>query len=86
MVAGNGSAMVYARPGVPRAERWPIERLRSPEAFGVAADLVERLLREPAVGFVAAESGDGAVWVSDAEGGGAGPAQARRDGIRAAHG
>ncbi len=68
MVAGNGSAMVYARPGEPRAERWPIERLRSPEAFGVAADLVERLLREPAVGLVAAESGDGAVWVSDAEG------------------
>ena len=35
MVAGNGSAMVYARPGVPRERRWPVERLRRPDAFGV---------------------------------------------------
>ncbi len=68
MVAGNGSAMVYARPDAPRAERWPIERLRQPDAFGVEHDLVAALLREPAVGLVAAESGDGGVWVSDAEG------------------
>ena len=51
MVAGNGSAMVYARPGEPRAERWPIERLRQPEAFGVGRDLVAALLREPAVAW-----------------------------------
>lgn len=68
MVAGNGSAMVYARPGEPRAARWPIERLRRPETFGVESDLVAALLREPAVGLVAAETADGGVWVSDADG------------------
>jgi hypothetical protein len=68
MVAGNGSAMVYARPGQPRAARWPIERLRRPETFGVESDLVAALLREPAVGLVAAETADGGVWVSDADG------------------
>jgi hypothetical protein len=68
MVAGNGSAMVYARPGEPRADRWPLDRLRRPEAFGSGIDLVDALLREPAVGLVAAETGDGGVWVSDAAG------------------
>jgi Type I phosphodiesterase / nucleotide pyrophosphatase len=68
MVAGNGSAMVYARPGESRAARWPIERLRRPETFGVEGDLVAALLREPAVGLVAAETADGGVWVSSAEG------------------
>jgi hypothetical protein len=68
MVAGNGSAMVYARPGEPRAERWPVERLRQPEAFGTGTDLVAALLREPAVALVAGESAEGGVWVSDAEG------------------
>ncbi len=68
MVAGNGSAMVYARPGVPRKERWPIDRLRQVDAFGVSADLVAALLREPAVGLVAGETGDGGVWVG-ADGG-----------------
>ncbi len=65
MVAGNGSAMVYARPGEPRAQRWPIERLRHPDSFGSATDLVAALLREPAVGLVAAETEEGGVWVSD---------------------
>jgi Type I phosphodiesterase / nucleotide pyrophosphatase len=64
MVAGNGSAMVYARPGVPREERWPIERLRQPDAFGASRDLVSALLQEPAVGLLAAEAGDGGVWVA----------------------
>jgi hypothetical protein len=68
MVAGNGSAMVYARPGRPRPERWAIGRLRGPDGFGVEMDLVAALLREPAVGLVAAESGDGGVWVADADG------------------
>src|SRR5215210_3311867 len=45
MVAGNGSAMVYARPGQPRSERWPIERLRSPETFGSRGDLIDALVR-----------------------------------------
>jgi hypothetical protein len=68
MVAGNGSAMVYASPGVPRQQRWPIERLRRPDAFGVGADLVETLLCESAVGLLAAESADGGVWVGTAAG------------------
>ena len=68
MVAGNGSAMVYARPGEPRPHRWPIERLRRPDAFGAGEDLVPALLREPSVGLVAAELADGGVWVSDADG------------------
>jgi hypothetical protein len=68
MVAGNGSAMVYARPGVPRDARWPIERLRDPGTFAAERDVVAALLAEPAVGLVAAESGDGGVWVSDAGG------------------
>jgi hypothetical protein len=76
MVAGNGSAMVYGRPGEPRANRWPIERLRRPEAFGTGNDLVTALLGEPAVGLVAAEMEDGGVWVSDA----AGAARLRRTG------
>ena len=68
MVAGNASAMVYARPGVPRAERWPLERLRRPETFGTGGDLIARLLTEPAVAIVAAERGDGSVAVADARG------------------
>jgi hypothetical protein len=68
MVAGNASAMVYARPGVPRGERWPLERLRHPDTFGVREDLVARLLAEPAVALVAAEQGNGAVTVADVRG------------------
>lgn len=68
MVAGNGSAMVYARPGVPRATRWSIEQLRHADAFGAGVDLVDRLLQEPAVGLVAAEDVDGWIWVGDADG------------------
>src|ERR1043166_6085112 len=70
MVAGNASAMVYARPGVPRAERWPLERLRCPETFGTGGDLISRLLAEPAVAIVAAERGDGSVAGGGARGGG----------------
>jgi Type I phosphodiesterase / nucleotide pyrophosphatase len=68
MVAGNGSAMVYARPGEPRTERWPVERLRQPETFGGRSDLVSELLREPAVALVAAESEAGGIWVASSEG------------------
>jgi hypothetical protein len=67
MVAGNGSAMIYARPGEPRSERWPIERLRRPETFGSRHDLIAALLAEPSVAFVAAESEVGGIWIeSDA--------------------
>jgi hypothetical protein len=68
MVAGNGSAMVYARPGEPRPERWPVERLRQPETFGGRSDLVAALLRETAVALVAAESEAGGIWVGSSEG------------------
>jgi hypothetical protein len=68
MVAGNGSAMVYARPGDPRPDRWPIERLRDPSAFGSKGDLVAELVREPAVAFVAAESERGGIAVVSREG------------------
>jgi hypothetical protein len=68
MVAGNGSAMLYARPGVARAERWPLERLRAPEAFGSEGDLVAALLREPGVAFVAGEAAGGGLAVADRRG------------------
>lgn len=64
MVAGNGSAMVYARPGEPRADRWPVERLRRPDAFGSEGDLIEALLGEPSVALLAAESAPGGIWVA----------------------
>lgn len=68
MVAGNGSAMVYARPHSPRSERWPLERLRQPESFGVQHDLVARLLAEPAVALLAAEGAEGGVVLASALG------------------
>jgi hypothetical protein len=70
MIAGNGSAMVYARPDEPRMRRWPVERLRRPETFGVATDLVAALLAEPSVALVAAESADGGIWIGGGEDGG----------------
>jgi hypothetical protein len=76
MVAGNGSAMVYARPGEPRPDRWPIERLRRAETFGGRGDMVAALVREPAVAFLAAESDRGGIWL----GGGDGEARLRRRG------
>ena len=68
MVAGNGSAMVYAQPGEPRKKRWPVQRLRKPETFGGQGDCIAELLREPAVALLAAESQVGGVWVGSAKG------------------
>jgi hypothetical protein len=68
MVAGNGSAMVYARPSQPRTGRWAIERLRQPSAFGTGEDLVGALLREPAVAFLAAEAEAGTIWLGSGKG------------------
>jgi hypothetical protein len=76
MVAGNGSAMVYARPAERRERRWPVERLRQPDAFGSGDDLVTRLLAEPGVALVAGESAEGGVWVGARDG----AALLRRDG------
>lgn len=68
MVAGNGSAMVYARPGLPRRERWPLARLRDGASFGARHDVIAALLAEPAVALVAAEERPGTVRVANAEG------------------
>jgi hypothetical protein len=68
MVAGNGSAMIYARPGEPRHDRWPVERLRQRDAFGSDEDLVAALLREPAVALIAGESQSGGLWVGGRSG------------------
>jgi hypothetical protein len=76
MVAGNGSAMVYARPTESREHRWPVERLRQADAFGAGEDLIARLLAEPGVALVSAESQDGGVWVGSP----GGAALLRRDG------
>ncbi|MFN8651404.1 MAG: alkaline phosphatase family protein [Gemmatimonadales bacterium] len=78
MIAGNGSALVYATPGMPRPSRYPLARLREPGAFGVPADLVHRLVAEEAVAFVAAEERPGTVRVASL----AGEALVRRDGER----
>lgn len=64
MVAGNGSAMVYARPNERRETRWSLARLRSPEAFGINRDLVAALASEPSVALVAAEERTGEVRVA----------------------
>ncbi len=68
MVAGNGSAMVYAQPGRPRDERWPLDRLRRPDALGGGWDLVGELAADEAVALVAAAGGDGGVRVLSREG------------------
>lgn len=64
MVAGNGSANVYAQPNTPRQARWSMARLREPSAFGSRGDLVAELLAEPGVAFVAAGDGHGGVRVA----------------------
>lgn len=68
MVAGNGSAMLYAKPGIPRTERWTLSRLREPDAFGTDRDLIAELVAEPAVAFVAAEESPGAIRLLDRSG------------------
>ncbi len=68
MVAGNGSAMIYARPTESRAERWSLERLRQPSAFGASFDVVARLLQEDPIAFLAAEETPGAIRVAGPDG------------------
>jgi type I phosphodiesterase/nucleotide pyrophosphatase len=68
MVAGNGSAMVYAQPNQPRKRRWPVDRLRQPDAFGTAGDPIAALLGEPAVAMLAAEARAGGLWIGSASG------------------
>jgi hypothetical protein len=68
MVAGNGSAMIYARPDESRMSRWPVERLRLPHTFGSARDPISALIREKAVALVAAESSSGGIWIASGQG------------------
>ncbi|HEV8598743.1 MAG TPA: alkaline phosphatase family protein [Gemmatimonadales bacterium] len=68
MVAGNGSAMVYAQPNHPRGARWPLSRLRQPDAFGAREDLISRLAAEPAVALLAAEAETGGIVLVNAAG------------------
>jgi hypothetical protein len=68
MVAGNSFASVYARPGIPRAERWSLEQLRQPDSFGTKHDVVTALVHEAAVAFVAGGDGNGGVRLASATG------------------
>lgn len=68
MVAGNGSAALYARPGVRRPGRLPLSALRTPAAFGSADDAIAALVREAAVAFVAGEDEAGGLRLACAEG------------------
>jgi hypothetical protein len=68
MIAGNGSALVYAQPNSPRAGRFSMDRLRKGETFGVSGDVVEALIAEQAVAFVASEERPGLVRVSSSRG------------------
>lgn len=68
MVAGNGSAGVYVRPGTRRAARVPMAALHDPATFEAAGDVVAALVREPGVAFVAAEDGEGGLILECAGG------------------
>jgi hypothetical protein len=68
MIAGNGSALVYARPNTPRVERLPLAQLRRPDCFGSGRDVIARLVAEPAVAFVAAEEEAGVLRVASSLG------------------
>ncbi len=68
MVAGNGSAAVYVRPGHPRPTRIPFDALRLPETFGTPGDLMAELLEEDAVALLAADNGAGGIRVASRAG------------------
>jgi hypothetical protein len=68
MVAGNGSAMIYAMPNVARESRWPLARLRGDAAFGAGRDLVAELVAEKAVAFVAAADQPDQIRLADRAG------------------
>jgi hypothetical protein len=82
MIAGNGSAMVYAQPDVPRSDRWPLAQLCRPESFGAGHDLIAALTAEEAVAFVAAEERPGLVRVAAGKGGARVDAEISQDGDR----
>jgi hypothetical protein len=79
MVAGNGSAMVYARPETSRTERWPLAALREKLAFGTQHDVIAALTTEAAVAFVAAEERRDVVRVAGSNAHGRGEAEIVRE-------
>lgn len=76
MVAGNGSAGVYVRPGERRTARVSHAALHDAATFDAPHDVLARLVREPAVAFVAAEDGRGGLVLEHGDG----IAAVRRDG------
>jgi hypothetical protein len=68
MVAGNGSAMIYARPNDCRADRLTMAQLREPTAFGSQEVLVTALLEENAIAFLAAQDDRDTVRVASRAG------------------
>lgn len=68
MVAGNGSAAVYANPDTPRDTRIPFDTLREPATFGSDTDLIAALLAHDAVALLAAENGAGGIRIASRDG------------------
>lgn len=64
MVAGNAQAALYAAPGSPRTTRLSWAEARTPGAFGIAGDVVARLVQEDAVALIAGADPDGTVHVA----------------------
>jgi hypothetical protein len=56
-VSGNGSAQIYLRPGVPRAERLPLAAIEAGEVPLIPRDLVDFLLSIDGVALVAGTDG-----------------------------
>ncbi len=69
-VAGNASAMLYARPNESRTGRLPLSALQNRAMFGHADDLVGTLAAEPSVAFLAGpDDTPGALRIVGGEGG-----------------
>ncbi|MBI4421844.1 MAG: alkaline phosphatase family protein [Gemmatimonadetes bacterium] len=58
MVSGNGSAQVYLRPGLTRADRWSLPAIEAGEVPGIPRDLVDFLVALDGVALVAGTDGD----------------------------
>lgn len=68
MVAGNGAAAVYVRPGIARDTRIPFDALREAGTFGTSTDLIAELVAHDAVAMLAAENGAGGIRVASRNG------------------
>ena len=67
-VSGNGHAMLYTEPGVPRRTRRSVAELRHLRVFGTRTDLIAELAAEPGIAFLVGESGRGTLEVIGAGG------------------